>query len=341
MIAAALPRLSMPGVVVSILLCFCNAALADDFYKGKTITIVVGFGPGGGYDLTARLLARHMGRFIPGSPNMVVTNMPGASGIKSVNYLYSIAPRDGTVLGTFHSASPFYEATHMPGVQYKSAELSWIGNLSRSVNAVAVWHETGVRTLDDAKSATVVMAALAGAGIMDTYPRLLNNLFGTKFQIVAGYESTNTVNIVERGEVQGATTAWNTWKIARPQWIKEGKIVPLVQIGPEKDAELAHVPLLDELARNEEQQQMFRLISGNVAIERPFTAPPQIPLDRLEVLRRAFDQTTRDPAFLADAERMQSDVDPQTGETVQRIVAAIVNTPSSVIEKLKMSAGLN
>src|SRR5262249_23340305 len=181
-----------------------------------------------------------------------------------------------------------------------------------------------------------------GAGIMDTYPRLLNNLFGTQFRIVAGYESTNTVNIaIERGEVQGATTAWNTWKVARPQWVKDGRIVPLVQIGPQKDAELAHVPLLDELAQNEEQQQMFRLISGNVAIERPFTAPPQIPADRLETLRRAFDQTTRDPAFLADAERMQSDVDPQTGETVQRIVTAIVNTPAPVIEKLKVSAGLN
>jgi tripartite-type tricarboxylate transporter receptor subunit TctC len=330
------------GVIVSTLLSWSDGASAQDFYKGKTITIVVGFGPGGGYDLTARLLARHMGRYIPGSPTIVVSNMPGASGIKSVNYLYAIAPRDGTVFGTFHSASPFYETMRMSGVQYKSAELSWIGNVSRSVNAVAVWHATGVRSLEDAKRTTVIMAAIAGGGIMDTYPRVLNNLFGTKFRIVSGYEGTNAVNIaIERGEVEGGTTAWNTWKVARPQWIKERKIIPLVQIGPEKDAELAQVPLLHELAQNEEQQQMFRLISGNVAMERPFTAPPKIPSDRLEILRRAFDQTTKDPAFLADALRMQSDVSPQTGEAVQAIVTSIVSTPAAVIDKLKINAGLN
>jgi tripartite-type tricarboxylate transporter receptor subunit TctC len=176
----------MLGILAGILLCSYNAALAEDLDKGKTFMIMVGFGPGGGYELMGRLLSYHLGRFIPGSPNAVVANMHGPSGIKWVNYLYSMAPRDGTVLGTFPSASPFYKATHMPAMQYKSAELLWIGNLSCSVNSVAVWHATRVPTLDDAKTTPVVMAALAGAGIMDTYPRLLNNLFGTKLSIVAG-----------------------------------------------------------------------------------------------------------------------------------------------------------
>jgi len=330
------------GVLAGTVLSIQSAARAEDYYKGKTITIVVGFGPGGGYDLTARLLARHLGRHVPGNPSVIVSNMPGASGVKSVNYLYAIAPRDGTVLGTFHSAAPFYEVTRMPGVQYRSAELSWIGNVSRSANAVAVWHGTGVRTLDDAKKKTVIMAAIAGGGIMDTYPRLLNNLFGTKFRLVSGYEGTNAVNIaMERGEVEGATTAWNTWKVARPQWIKEHKIIPLVQIGPQKEPDLPDVPLLDELAQNEEQQQMFRLVGGNVAIERPFTTTPQVPADRLEILRRAFDQTMKDPAFLSDAQRMQSDVSPQSGEIVTSIVRAIVNTPSTVVEKLRASTAVN
>jgi tripartite-type tricarboxylate transporter receptor subunit TctC len=319
-----------------------GVAQASDFYAGKTITLVVGFAPGGGYDLTARLLARHLPRFIPGRPKIVVTNMPGASGIKSLNYLYSVAPKDGTTLATFHSASPFYEAIGTAGVQYKAAELTWIGNLSRSVNVVAVWHDAGVRSVDDAKKVPVIMAALAGAGIMDAYPRLLNRLFGTMFNIVAGYDGTNNVNIaLERGEVQGATTAWNTWKITRPEWVREGKIVPLVQIGPEPDPDLSDVPMLTSLAESEEQLQMLQLLSANVAIERPFAGPPGIPPDRLAILRRAFDRVTADREFLAEAERLRVDVAPQSGETVEQIVKAVTAAPPETIRKLKAELNLH
>jgi tripartite-type tricarboxylate transporter receptor subunit TctC len=306
------------------------------------VTIYVGFGPGGGYDLAARLLSRHLANYIPGKPSVIVSNRPGASGLTLLNFLYSVAPTDGTVFGTFHSASPFYEAIGMEGVRYKSAELSWIGNLNRSANVVAVWADTGVRTIEDATKKQVLMGALAGAGIMDMYPKVLNALFGTQFKIVNGYEGTNDVNLaIERGEVQGATTAWNSWKLARPEWVRDHKIVPIVQIALQKDASLPQVPLLLDLAKNDEQKQLFTAISANIAIERPFAGPPRIPADRLDILRRAFDKTVEDPAFIADAAKIQADVDPQTGEQVTKIVESVVNTPPHIIAELKRSAGLN
>src|SRR4051794_1767241 len=246
-----------------------DTTTASDFYKDKKITLLVGTTAGGGYDTDGRLIAKYMARYIPGSPSIVVSNMPGASGVRAVNYLYSVAPKDGTVIGTFNSAMPFLEAAGAPGVQYKSSELSWIGNLSQSVQAVVVWHTAGVRTLDDAKKQEVIMGALGSGGTMTIFPRLLNGAFGTKFRIVAGYQGGTDVNLaMERGEVQGrGAGAWTTWKHTRPDWIKDGKIVPLVQIGPKKDPDLSQVPLLNELAQNEEQKQMFRLVAGNIQIE--------------------------------------------------------------------------
>ena len=315
------------------------AAAADGFYKGKTLTLIVGTIAGGGYDANGRLVARHIGRFIPGAPNVVVQNMPGASGIKAVNFLYAIAPKDGTTIATFNSAMPFYETVGASGVQFKSTELSWIGSLSQNVNVIVVMRDTGVRTLEDAKKKEVIMGALTGGGTMSAYPILLNNLFGTKFKVVAGYSGGNEVNLaIERGEVQGrGTTPWSTWKTTRPEWVKDGRVVPLVQIGPKKDPELAAmgVPLLDDLAENEEQRQIFRLLGGNTYIERPFAGPPRIPADRLEILRRAFDAVAKDPQFLADAEREQAEVDPQTGENVALLVKQIVGSPAAVIERVK------
>jgi tripartite-type tricarboxylate transporter receptor subunit TctC len=341
MIAAALARLALLGALAGILLCSCNAASTEDFYKGKTITLLVGTTAGGGYDTDGRLLAKYMTRYIPGEPSIVVSNMPGASGVKAVNYLHSGAPKDGTVIGTFNSAMPFLEAAGAPGVQYKSAELCWIGNLSQSVQVVVVWHTAGIKTLDDAKKREVIMGALGSGGTMTIFPRLLNAAFGTRFRIVAGYQGGTDVNIaMERGEIEGrGAGVWTTWKRTRPDWVKEGKIVPLVQIGPYKDPDLTDVPLLNDLAQNDEQKQMFLLVAGNIQIERPFAAPPGIPADHLQMLRNAFNQATKDPAFLAEAERLETDVAPQTGEETARVVASILSVPPAIVEKVKVIVG--
>ncbi|MCD6073412.1 MAG: tripartite tricarboxylate transporter family receptor [Rhodospirillales bacterium] len=312
-------------------------AQEKSFFEGKTITIVVGTTAGGGYDLNARMLARHYSKYIPGNPNIIVTNMPGASDVKSVNYLYSVAPKDGTVIGAFNSAIPFYERMGVEGVTYKSAELSWIGNLSQSTQAVAVWHSIGVKNLDDAKKKEVIMGALGDTGTMAYYPKLLNRFLGTKFRVVTGYQGGPDVELaMERGEVHGrGAGTWFTWQSTRPEWIKDGKIVPLVQIGIKKAAGIENVPLLTDLARNDEERQIFDVFSGNVAIERPFAGPPGVPSDRLQILRRAFDQTMKDPAFIQESIKLRSELDPNSGEVTEKIVAKMMATPQPYIDELK------
>jgi tripartite-type tricarboxylate transporter receptor subunit TctC len=336
-----LARFARFATVAIALLALAGTGAADDFYKDKKITLLVGSTAGGGYDTDGRLIAKYMPRYIPGHPNIVVSNMPGASGVKAVNYLYANAPRDGTVIGTFNSAMPFLQAVGAPGVTYKSAELSWIGNLSQSVQAVVVWHTAGINTLDDAKKREVIMGALGSGGTMTVFPRLLNAAFGTKFRIVSGYQGGTEVNIaMERGEVHGrGAGVWTTWKRTRPDWVKEGKIIPLLQIGPRKDPDLPHVPLLNDLAQNEEHKQTFLLVAGNIQIERPFAAPPQVPPAQLKILRDAFNRVAKDPEFLAEAEKLETDVAPQTGEETARDVKSILSVPPAIVEKVKVIVG--
>lgn len=325
------------GATAALVALLAAPSMAKDFYEGKTVTIVVGHSAGGGYDTNARLLGRHIGRHLPGSPSIVVQNMPGASGMRSVNHLYATAPRDGTVFGSFHPASPLQEALGNKAVRYKSTELSWIGSLSQSINVLAVTPAAGVRELQDATKKQVIMGAVGGGkGTMGAYPRLINYLFGTKFRIVPGYKGSRDVLLaMERNEVHGATDAWVSWKINRPDWVAEGKIVVLAQIGPEKVAELQDVPLLHDLAKTDEQRQMIDIFSRTMQIERPFAGPPGIPADRLSILRRAFDRTVKDAQFLADAKRSRAEINPHTGEQVAEAVAAIIGTPPSVVEKVK------
>lgn len=313
------------------------SAQSDPFYQGKTLRLVVGSAPGGGYDAYARLVARHLADHLPGAPTLVVNNMPGASGIKATNFLYSIAPKDGTVFGTFNSAMPFYQVLGQPGVQFKSEELSWVGSLSQAANVIAVWHEAGVKTIEDAKRTEIVLGALTGGGSMGAYPRLLNQILGTKFKIVTGYESGTQVTLaIERGEVQArGTTPWTTWRATRPDWVRDHKIIAIVQFGLKKDPTLPDVPMLTEFAQTEEQRQIFDLISANIAIERPFAAPPEVPAAVLAVLRQGFAEMAGAANFLADAERQSMDIDPLFGEDLRKAVAGIVATPPAIAKKVK------
>lgn len=317
-----------------------NPAAGQDaaaFYKGREVKLIVGTGAGGGYDTYARLVARFLPKHMPGNPIFVVQTMPGASGVKAVNYLYGAAPKDGSVIATFNNAMPFYQAVGQPGIQFKCEELSWIGSLSEVVNAISVWHTAGVRTIEDAKQKEVIMGATGAGGTMAAYPALLNGTLGTKFRIVTGYEGGNQVDMaMERGEVQGrGSNPWASYKSVRPDWVREGKIVPLVQVGMTKDADLPHVPRLVDLATNEEQRRMFEFVSTDVAMERPYAGPPDIPADRLQALRRAFEKMARDPEFLAVAKHQNMDINLHTGEQVQAMVLRTTSTPSDVVAKVK------
>lgn len=310
-------------------------APAQGFFAGKQIRIIVGTGTGGGYDTYARLVARHLGEHIPGKPSFVVENMPGASGIKATNYLYETAPKDGTVLATFNNAIPFYQTIKQPGIRFKSEELSWIGSLTQTATVIAVTKRAGVKNIEEAKHKQVIIGATGAAGSKVAHPMMLNNLLGTKFKVVAGYASSKPVMLaMERDEVQGdGGNPWSSWQIAKPDWIKDGTLVPLVQIGLEKEPDLAHVPLLPELARDSTQRAIFDFICAPVAIQQPFAGPPGLPKERVEILRRGFDAMTRDPAFRAEVQKLKLDLSPLTGAEVEKVVRSIVETPADVVQK--------
>ncbi len=310
-----------------------------DFFAGKTIQLVIATAPGAAYDFYGRALARHIGRHIAGSPIVTPQNMPGASGFRAANHLYAAAPRDGLHMGTFNNAIAYYQAMGQQGIQYKAEEFSWIGAIPQDSALVAVWHATGVKTIEDARRIPVAMGATGAGGNFAGHVQLLNAFLGTKFKIVMGYDGGNSINLaIERDEVSGkANTTWAAYKSIKPEWVRDGKIVPLVQFGPARDPELPHVPLLTELAQNEEQLKMFQLVSSTVDMGQPFAAPPGVPHARVNLLRRAFEATLNDPVFRADAAKLgpQSVLDPTSGETVEAIVRRTVATPRELVERLR------
>lgn len=312
------------------------------FFSGRQIKILVGTGAGRGYDAYARLTARHLGRHIAGNPTFVVESMPGASGIRAINHLYAAAPSDGTVIATFNSAMPFYQAVGQPGIRFKSEQLSWIGSLSQAPAVVVVWHAAGVRTIDDARRIDVIVGATGAAGTKAAYPALMNNTLGTRFKIVTGYEGGNAVTLaIERGEVQAdGSSRWSSWHATRPEWVRDLKIIPLVQIGLRKDATLPDVPLLTDYAQGEEQRRMFELVGAPNALGQPFAGPPRLPPDRLAMLRRGFDRMARDPAFRAEAAAMKLDLDPLGGEEAEAVARLIVGTPSEIVQKVQAATAV-
>jgi tripartite-type tricarboxylate transporter receptor subunit TctC len=322
-----------------------SPALAQNaaaFFKGREVKLIVGTGAGGGYDTYARLTARFLPKHMPGNPLFVVQTMPGASGVKAVNYLYAAAPKDGSVIATFNNSMAVYQALGQPGIQFKCEELSWIGSLSEVVNTIAVWHTAGVRTIEDAKQKEIIMGATGAGGTMATYPALLNGALGTRFKIVTGYEAGHQVDMaMERGEVQGrGSNPWASYKAVRPDWVRDGKIVPLVQVGMTKDADLPHVPRLVDLATNDEQRRMFEFVSTDVAMERPYAGPPGMPADRLQAYRRGFEQMTKDPEFLAVVKQQDLDINLHTGEEVEKMVRHTTSTPPEIIAKVKEAVAL-
>jgi tripartite-type tricarboxylate transporter receptor subunit TctC len=313
-----------------------SSATAQDFFKGKTIRLVVATPPGGGYDTYGRLVGRHLGEHLPGHPAVTVVNMPGASGMNATTWLYTQAPRDGSVIATFNKSQPFYQAIGQQGVRFKTEEFTWIGALSQAADHLSVWHTAGIRTIAEAKTRQVIMGADAG-GTMTLYPALLNATLGTRFKIVTGYPGSAAVShAMEKGEVEGiGSTPWSSWKATRPGWIENKQIIALVQVGLKKDLDLPDVPRLIDLAQNDEQLQLFTFVSAPAAMERPFAGPPGVPPDLLAAYRRAFAEMAKGARFRDDVARLNLDVDPQPGEDVARIVAGIVTTPPAIVAKVK------
>lgn len=320
---------------------FSRGAVAQEpsFFAGKQIRLIVGTGVGGGYDAYARLVARFMGRHIAGEPTLIVQSMPGASGATAVSYLYANAPRDGLVIATFNSAMPFYQAIGQPGTRFKSEELSWLGNLSQGVSIFVLWHTVGIKTIADARRTEIIMGGTGTGGNSSAIPVLINSTLGTRFKVVSGYKTGLEVDLaMERGEVQGrGMVAWASTKAVHPDWIKGNKIYVFCQIGLKKDPDLPDVPLLTDLAENDEQREIFKFVSATGNLERPFAGPPGLPADRLNSLRTAFMAMTKDAGFKAALAEQKLELDPQPGEETAKIVSAIVNVSPDIIEKTKIA----
>jgi tripartite-type tricarboxylate transporter receptor subunit TctC len=313
-----------------------SAAWAQDFYAGKTITMSTHTGPGGGYDTLLRLFSRHLAKHVPGHPNIVVVNQPGAGGLMAFNHAGKVAPQDGTFLTLVGQGLMVHEPTGQPGMQLSLADFKWLGNFSQAPNVTAVWHTSKVHSLADAKRIEVVLGS-TGAGSPDAQiPTVYNALVGTKFKVVFGYEGGGALNLaMERGEIDGrGTNTWGSYKATLPKAVADHKLVPLIQIGLKKDHDLPDVPLfLDTVAGDAQAEPVARFLSLTTAISRPIAAPPGVPADRVALLRQAFDDTVADPDFLAEAARLSVEIDPMTGDEVQRAVTQILATPKDVIKR--------
>jgi tripartite-type tricarboxylate transporter receptor subunit TctC len=317
-----------------------QADAVSDFYKGKTVSIIIGTSAGNDYDFRGRLLGRYIGQNIPGQPVVVPRNMPGAGGIQAANWLAALAPRDGTTLHMIMSNMMSAQAMDVKAVKFDTRQFAWIGNTTSAPNVMATWHTTQVTSIEDMKKRTVLVGAPMGtAGVI--YAELMNALLATKLNIVTGYPGGNEVNLaMERGEVDGrASNNWASWKANQPEWLKDHKINIIVQVGLRRHPELPNVPLLSELAQNEPDRQVMEFLSADTAIARSLVTTPGVPAERIEALRRAFDAVMKDPQFLTEAEKAKMDISPTTGEEAQKIADSIVNAPKEVVERSKALLG--
>jgi tripartite-type tricarboxylate transporter receptor subunit TctC len=312
-----------------------HAQSAAEFFKGRTVEIYIGYSVGGGYDLYARLLARHIGKHIPGNPTVIAKNMEGAASLRLANWLYQVGPKDGTVFGTIGRGTAFDPILGLNGAQFDGRRFTWIGSANDEVSVCVSWYTSGVKTFDDARTKELTIGGNGPSDDTVQFPRVLNAILGTKFNIISGYPGGNDVLLaMERGEVQGRCGwSWSSAKIAHHAWIDEKKINVLIQLSLAKHPDLPNVPLITDFATSEEQKQITKLIFARQVMGRPFLAPPGVPADRAETLRRAFMDTMNDRDFLADAESSQFEITPVSGERVQMLVNEIYGTPSEIGRK--------
>jgi tripartite-type tricarboxylate transporter receptor subunit TctC len=308
----------------------------EDFYRGKKIDLIIGYSPGGTYDLYARLVARFLGSHIPGKPLIVPRNMPGAGSRAAATWVANVAAKDGSVLATADQSMSLEQAAGDKRIKFDTRQFIYIGNPNIENNTTATWAASGVKTIDDAKKREVTMGATGGS-TSSQYPKAMNALLGTRFRIIFGYPGGNDINLaMERGEVDGrGSNSWSSWKTTRPDWLAQKKINILVQIGLKKARDLPDVPLLMDLASNPEDRELLRLLSASTNIGRPIFTTPGVPADRVAALRKAFDAMVRDPAFLAEARRAKFDIEPNSGEELQKLVAGIVGTPKAQADRLR------
>jgi tripartite-type tricarboxylate transporter receptor subunit TctC len=320
-------------------------ARADEFYKDKTVTIIISTGVGGNDDLITKGLTRHMPGHLPGHPNMIAQNMPGAGNVLATNYLYNIAPKDGTTFGTVNKGVVLHQVLDGRGVRYDAGKFNWLGSAAARNTVVVAWRDSGVATIDDVMKREVILGGTGPGSDIVMVPAVMNNVLGTKFKIVIGYKSLADIDLaMARGEVEARTNSYGSILIGQPDWLRDHKINILVQAGVKKDPEVSaymgrEVPLLTDLATSDEQRILLKLITDPITLGYPFLAPPKLPPERVALLRAAFTATLKDPGFLADMAKARFDVNPLTGEEVADIVRDIIGVAPEIIDKAKAAMG--
>jgi tripartite-type tricarboxylate transporter receptor subunit TctC len=304
-----------------------------EFYNGRTINLIIGYAPGGGYDLYGRVLAQHMSRHIPGNPKIIPQNMPGAGSLKAATYVFSVGRKDGTVIGTF--ARNMAISQLVGHANFDTRQFSWIGSITRDTSLCVSWHTSPIKTWDDVMAKQFTVGGEGADADPDIFAKLYKNLFGANFRLASGFPGTSNIALgMQRGEVQGfCGLSWSTLKSQHPDWLREKRVNLLIQAAPVKDPELPDVLMASDLVRNEEQKQILDFAVVSQTIARPIAAPPGIPADRKAALRAAFDATMKDPVFLADAKRLQLDVRPVSGADVDAMIAELYKTPKDVVAK--------
>jgi hypothetical protein len=318
-----------------------NAQTTADFYAGKVISVNIGFSAGGGFDLYARTVTRHMARHIPGTPKVVARQMPGGGSFRAAQFMASAAPQDGTQLATFGQSIPLQQAMQDPNATFDVRKFYWIGNPINGVSTIGIWADTGVRTLEDARKRELTIGA-TGPNVTMQYPLAVNELFGTKFKVVHGYPGGSDIDLaMERGEVDGkGQFSWSTLKSTRRDWLRDKKVSLILQLGARKAPEISEymgydVPLASEIAKNEDDRMVIELLTSGEVIGRPLVTTPGVPMDRVTALRRAFDAAMKDAEFLVEAEKVGLELNPITGEELQAAVERILAAKPSAIERLQ------
>jgi len=337
---ARLLRAAVAAALVVVVAEAARAQSAEQFFARKTINISIGYTAGGSYDLYGRLVARHLGKHIPGQPTVIAQNMPGAGSLKAANYLYEVAPKDGTALGVVVESAALEQALANPAVQYDAAKFTYIGRVATSNNIFMQWHTSKVQSIEDSKRIESSLAGTGPGSIAETVPRLLNALAGTRFKLVSGYAASNEAMLaMERGEVEGASSSWAAVSVGKKDWLRERKIKIILQTAPERSADLPDAPALPEIATTAQDKQVYELYARGSAIGRSVLGPPGLPGDRAKALREAFNAMVRDPEFIADIQKTNVELDPLPGERLQELTVHTLNVPEAVRERAKLAFG--
>lgn len=327
------------GTAVFMTALVAHADAAADFYKGKTVTVYIGNAPGGGYDRYARTLAAHIGAHIPGKPNVMPKNMPGAGGLKLTRHMYTVAPKDGTAIASAHRGIPLYPLLGQAD-GFDPSKFGWIGNLNKETAVCVSWHTSGVTSFKEIMAGKQLIVGTTGKGAdLSSFEQPLINLLGAKLKVIRGYEGGKNLDLaVERGEIQGRCgMSWSSMKLRNADWLKEKKVNILVQLGFERHPDISNVPLVQELAKTADDRKVLNLLLAPQNIGRPFFAPPGVPADRLAALRAAFDAMVKDPGFQADAKKQRMEINPVSGKALQDMLVEIYSTPAALVTRARQA----